>query len=1173
MSYVFNLHGKGADGLDWFDSDKYTEQQVEQIRDPEAGTGSFLPTAIPSPFARFDLVKTAFATLSRTPELKSHQNNNISIGSREDEKLVSDALDLLEMLFNHSNFADTLKLVAWDPKVQIPEMLNSNETGHNRVADAMNLFLRQDSDAYNFGKVQRLYLFVYKFQVIGCTSPLTLAAATGNSLEGLELRLSADYKLLDTEYDPLYSRDAEFQLYLYRLAESFPDFSKAMPGLYAYLEKNKSILKTKQPRLYQAIMQIKKEDYPASYSAISIGQSGNPVEVLGTQIFCQKPDDLHKAIRESELLIRCSSGAVLHDNMPLVLQNDLTKPFRYIKKDWERNMPVPYADHRELDKRTLPGQNITYPYLTVSDFLEPVLVRLVYPIDKKRFFDGNLKVESGNNNTGYLLPIRKQFFDYFTVSDLLTRVHADNKPWLEIRQIASENVVVELRIPVAKPGEYITFSRRYSPAPAYEAPQYDEQANKGVIIEHQCGISLFPFFRCNDPDVPPLYRVQLIDRDINGLYRDQTPVLNFLEKGKKTTVARATQRANKTQNKQYGSVYYSLDTNFDAIAVETQYARGLIIPRWPGIQLGDQRVSFAVDFGTSNSHIEYAASDTVPPQELSFSEAEEEQLVASLFDPDEKKTSRDFGGSGAYMIRDAIEKEFLPWEIGPGHTFRFPQRTVLTSTKGLHVTDDMLSLSDFNIGFTYEKYVTGAQTDVHTNLKWKSQEMSGKTRIRLFFEQLMLMMRLKAMLKGAKPGLVRIAWSYPFSMEKGRVNELKNMIAGEYKKVFNPSYEAESDQADKPSLSGLPESLGPYYFYRYTNRLHGSVAGRPALSIDIGGGTTDVILFAGDTARMGSSFRFAVNAVFGGLMNDARATDNGILQKYLPLFEKRLNDYGHSELLRVCNELKASHSAADMASFLFSLENSSSIKDTRPFNFNSMLVHDDDLRIGFIFFYCALLYHIAQMFRAYYEERNESPVIPGNILFSGNGSRMLQVISTDTESLSNLASLIFSHVLGIKTSDRARVSLEKNFPKASTSKGGIYYLRLGKQEIDFKAIGKVFHPAESPEGKITFDKVDAGFFKRYNESVREFADFFSGLNRSISFTKELNVSSEAWALFQRKLYNELETAEDVFTDYRRMDGIPEDSTDPLVETLFFYPVIRTINARWPDLANINPIKF
>ncbi len=57
---------------------------------------------------------------------------------------------------------------------------------------------------------------------------------------------------------------------------------------------------------------------------------------------------------------------------------------------------VPYLDDRPLADRTLPHQaHIKYPYLTVSDLLQPYLIRLPFAMDDKRFFDGNYEVRQG----------------------------------------------------------------------------------------------------------------------------------------------------------------------------------------------------------------------------------------------------------------------------------------------------------------------------------------------------------------------------------------------------------------------------------------------------------------------------------------------------------------------------------------------------------------------------------------------------------------------------------------------------------------------------------------------------------------------------------------------------------------------------------------------------------
>ncbi len=80
----------------------------------------------------------------------------------------------------------------------------------------------------------------------------------------------------------------------------------------------------------------------------------------------------------------------------------------------------------------MPGARIQYPYLTVSDFLEPYLIRLVYPINKDKFFDGNVNTEVGDDSKGFLLPLKKRFFDYFTPNDLLAA--SPGKPTIEMMQ-------------------------------------------------------------------------------------------------------------------------------------------------------------------------------------------------------------------------------------------------------------------------------------------------------------------------------------------------------------------------------------------------------------------------------------------------------------------------------------------------------------------------------------------------------------------------------------------------------------------------------------------------------------------------------------------------------------------------------------------------------------------
>src|SRR5699024_452800 len=175
----------------------------------------------------------------------------------------------------------------------------------------------------------------------------------------------------------------------------------------------------------------------------------------------------------------------------------------------------------------LPELDLQYPYLTVSDFLEPYLIRLVYPINEEKFFDGYLSIEAGDDNKSYLLPLKPKFFEFFNTDDLLNSL--PNKPTIQITQINSSGVEVELKVPIAKKGEFISFSRVYKETSQSEISKPDEENNKGVIVEHQFGITLFPFIRTEDKDLEAFYRVQLIDRDIAGFQKNSGYNLTFFE--------------------------------------------------------------------------------------------------------------------------------------------------------------------------------------------------------------------------------------------------------------------------------------------------------------------------------------------------------------------------------------------------------------------------------------------------------------------------------------------------------------------------------------------------------------------------------------------------------------------------------------------------------------------
>jgi len=446
MGKVFGYSKNG--GKDWFKSNSYSDIEIEAIKDPEGGSEISLPTAIPSPFARIDLVKTAFKNISKTTDLIAYTSaNGDIIASKADEKLVSDCLDLAEILFNIDNFDNKIRIIVWDKATELRNLKDSLNDKHKRFAETLELYLDQDQASYNFDLLTRLYLIEYDHKIIGCTSPVTLFFTTANDLSDASIRLTTNNYTFGEKYTPLYKRDSEFQKYLYLLFKANIILSQRLKAMADYLDKNLQILDKKNKTLYDQINNLNAENFITDYSELNTGTEGNLVEVIGVPLRKRKKDNIVSSVLASDFIIRSSK---FNGNLiPLVLQNDLNKTFRYVVDKWDRNIKVPYYDDEPfLGKRRLPGLCVSYPYITVSDFLEPYLIRLVYPVNKDKFFDGNLEIRSGNDLKGYVLPLKPLFFDYFTTDDLVGSL--PDKPRITMEQGIAGSVKVILNIPVVK---------------------------------------------------------------------------------------------------------------------------------------------------------------------------------------------------------------------------------------------------------------------------------------------------------------------------------------------------------------------------------------------------------------------------------------------------------------------------------------------------------------------------------------------------------------------------------------------------------------------------------------------------------------------------------------------------------------------------------------------------
>ncbi|MCG9900886.1 MAG: hypothetical protein MH132_12850 [Hydrotalea sp.] len=1142
MSKIFGYTKKS--GSHWFTSDAYSDKEIESIKDPEGGSEISLPTAIPSPFARIDLVKTAFRNIAKSPNLKAYTKDGNVVSGKDDEKLVSDALDLAEMLFNIDSIKDKMKIIVWDKEAEIEKLKTSSNKGHRQLAETLELYLEQDKESYNFDLLKRLYLVEYNHKIIGCTSPATLFFATANDLSHAQIKLTKNDITFDDEYTPLYERDSEFQKYFYLLFKSNPILSQRLIVVHEYLEKNLKILDTENPQLYQEIKNLSSTSFATNYSELDTGVTGDIVEVIGVALRKRKKEDIINSIIVSDFIIQ--SSKYRGELKPLVLQNNLNKPFRYANDNWDNTIKIPFSDNETvLEKRRLPGVNIQYPYLTVSDFLEPYLIRLVYPINKDKFFDGNVNIEVGDDSKGYILPFKKQFFDYFDSDDLLSSLH--NKPKIEMVQGGNGSVKVILKVPVAKQGEYISFERMYYQT----SDKPNEEQNRGVIVEHQFGVTLFPFIKTNNPDIEAYYRIQLVDRDVAGIQKNSDYDLKFFSNTQQDTVevrSKKVRRKKISDSLEPGTQYYVLNQEFDYIQIKNVTAfgaTGIIIPKWQPYSQGNEIFSFAIDFGTTNTHIEYKIGNGSPK---TFDITADDVQIASLFHPTKEK----LGDYGAIAIRELIEHEFVPQLIGNESEFKFPHRTVIAENHSLNIETETFTLADFNIPFIYER--VPERDKVQTNLKWAKKEKGNEKRVRAYFEKIMMLLRNKVLFNRGNLSQTKLVWFYPSSMKPARKSQLESTWNELFNLYFNPTQQA----------VGITESLAPFYYFKGTNKLQGG-SFKPVVSIDIGGGTTDVVVFQQNKPLLMTSFKFAANAIFGdGFSEYGAASSNGLISKYLPYFENLLATNKLSDLAKVLSSIKEKNKTEDINAFFFSIENNPKIKDKKLFSYNSLLANDEDLKIIFIYFYSAIIYHIADLMKQKQIE------LPKHIVFSGTGSKVLNVITSDLKILSKLSKTIFEYVYNHKfDTDGLSIETEKEMPKEVTCKGGLM-LNAEDLAIDIRTI-KATHTCINGVEKLTYDQLDEIAKANIARYVGEFNNFFFNLNNQFSFADYFNVTSISLEIFKDELSKHLrDYLEEGLEFNKKLDEIVTGDKE-IEETLFFYPLIGAINNLSNHLSQLTPV--
>jgi hypothetical protein len=351
------------------------------------------------------------------------------------------------------------------------------------------------------------------------------------------------------------------------------------------------------------------------------------------------------------------------------------------------------------------------------------------------------------------------------------------------------------------------------------------------------------------------------------------------------------------------------------------------------------------------------------------------------------------------------------------------------------------------------------------------------------------------------------------------------------------------------------ESLTPYYYhYKYQGI---PAMEKPSVSVDIGGGTSDVAVYEEEAPTLFSSYKFAGDAIFGDNFN-RNININGFINKYYSKIIQKLDDNGQLILVEAIKKIRDSDSSHDVISAFFSLNENKSLNDNSvDIDFLELLKTDEKFKVIFLLFYTSQIYHIAHLLKA------KNIPIPGVIIFSGTASKLLTIIDDDRKEkkthdyLKHLATEAFKYVFKVHEGIDIDIRLPSN-PKEISSKGGLSMAK--NQDVDLDHIkGTLISNSNLQVGaknEISYKKV-----KDYEdgamESFDDFLKFFFGLNKSYSYRINFGIEKASLDFTEAFLYKKKRNALKTGIQ-NKLNEISNESDEEINETLFFYPLVGTL---------------
>lgn len=873
--------------------------------------------AIPSPFARIEVVKQAFDAISNSV-------NNISFNSAgfTYRQLVSDTLDILELLYEYELYKDIISIR--NCKISQLSFPKINSKSANGAANNIS-FIQKALEDYKYS--DEVYLVIYndsnRNMVLAMSSPETLFFTTNRLDRNNGQSNEYDFRLKRRDN----SGTSFFDVPL-ALSERSKYFQDYIYNLYIV---NKSLLGNTSLGKY-----IEKE--------YSLGRN-NDLDSNSVSDLC---DDGLQPVK----LLLSNGGHV-----------QLKKNSRPQSAALIRNKIIDLGYQINKDKFVTIKQNETC--------LFPINLDILGKISNPESIISNLTVSYNNvktndsNGSNYELQVEKSSLEYMIPFDIgvypffkypkeynIERKNTYNVILVYKHKNGYDNNAIELSF-------YRNINGKIEKLNTYSREQY-EDANLGIRV---------------------------------GVIKEKRSNIKSPEGCVKTLH------------------YTIIGAQFDYIQVDFNLpdikTSGTIKPIFTQPKENSERIKYAIDFGTTSTYVACKCGDKKPTslftneQSMFFlhgNPSKNNESKVYKYESYQSDSCNNIEKNIPELVK-YVKNEFVPTSIGH-EVYKFPIRTSMSCK----VSEKPMIFENTNIAFTYDKEPSIGSNNYITNIKWDSDKKDYSTQ---FIHQLIRMCILDAFSKGYDKDKIDFLYFYPLSMNEDYLIDIEKAWSDGCKSYNIP----------EKNLKKMTESLAPYYAEVKDDA-------SCVVSIDIGGGSVDTVVYQDRKAQIAFSALFGCDILWSGGKNlSSNDKSNPLYCRLKPEVEKISCKADLKEIQKIMLEKDSDYSSKEIINFW--------LNNDEIFDITSKIRLSKYKPIYVAHFY-ALLYHVAQVMKV----NNIS--IPTEITLSGNGSIYLSYIN---KNLSTIAKAAFETVYG-EYNKNIKVTLPEHLGfkgKEMTAIGGLKY--------------------------------------------------------------------------------------------------------------------------------------